>query len=61
MEFNPADIKGIDFARTIVYHEMIHQYVEEFLELDESDHHGNIFWRNYRLFAPVNIELGELL
>lgn len=61
MQFNPADIKGIAHATAIIYHEMIHQYVEEYLELDEDDHHGPIFWRNYKLFAPAGVELGESL
>jgi hypothetical protein len=37
---------------------MVHQYIEEFLGLDESDHHGPLFWRNYKLFAPPITELG---
>lgn len=61
IEFNTREIKGIRHATAIVYHEMIHQYVEEYLGLEESDHHGPIFWRNYLLFAPKNIELGECL
>lgn len=61
LEFNPDGLEGIDHARAVVYHEMVHQYVEEYLKLDEDDHHGPIFWRNYKLFAPAGIELGECL
>lgn len=61
MEFNPNNIKGIPHARAVVYHEMIHQYVEEFLGLDEVNHHGSIFWRNYKMFATNGVELGERL
>ena len=48
-------------ARSIIYHEMIHQYVEEYLGVYEDDHHGAEFWRNYRLFAPKGIILFEEL
>lgn len=58
MYFNNAAIKG-HWARSIVYHEMTHQYVEEFLGIDEADHHGPVFWKNYRKFAPLNVILFE--
>jgi hypothetical protein len=61
IHFNPTDIRGIKHATAIVYHEMIHQYVEEYLHLHEDNHHGPIFWRNYRIFAPAGVELGETL
>jgi hypothetical protein len=48
-------------VRSIIYHEMIHQYVEEFLRVEESDHHGPEFWRNYRLFKPSDVVLFEEL
>jgi hypothetical protein len=43
----------------IIYHEMIHQYVEEFLEVEEEDHHGEIFRRNHDLFKPSSIGVYE--
>lgn len=58
MFYNHVAIKGF-WARSIVYHEMTHQYVEEFLGIDEADHHGPIFWKNYRKFAPKNVLLFE--
>ena len=58
MFFNTRHIKGF-WARSIVYHEMIHQYVEEYLGIEESDHHGPVFWKNYRKFAPHNVVLFE--
>jgi hypothetical protein len=61
LEFNLSGIKGMQHARSVVYHEMIHQYVEEYLHLSEDNHHGPIFWRNYKMFAPANITLGERL
>ena len=56
--FNSREIKG-HWARSIVFHEMIHQYLEEFLQVEESDHHGPKFWKEYRKFAPHNIVLFE--
>lgn len=61
IHINPKDIRGFKHATAIIYHEMIHQYVEEFLNLTEENHHGPIFWRNYRMFAPSGVELGESL
>ena len=62
MEFNPDGISGLSHARAVVYHEMVHQYVEEFLENDDcSESHGLEFWKAYRRFAPLNTELGETL
>jgi len=58
MTFCIAELEGFPHARAVVYHEMVHQYIEEFLGLDEDDHHGPIFWRNYKLFAPPITELG---
>jgi hypothetical protein len=58
--FFAAAIKGY-WARSIVYHEMTHQYLEEFLGVEEEDHHGPIFWKNYRKFAPKNVILFEEL
>jgi hypothetical protein len=46
-------------GESFIYHEMIHQYLEEYLGIEESDHHGPEFWRNYRLFAPKGIILFE--
>lgn len=58
--FNTDHISGT-WARSIVYHEMIHQYIEEFLGIEEANHHGSEFWRNYKLFAPSNVVLFEEL
>ena len=58
IHFNARAIKG-HWARSIVYHEMIHQYVAEFLGIEEYDHHGPVFWKNYRKFAPNNVILFE--
>lgn len=61
IEINPIDICNPEHARAIMYHEMIHQYVHEHLHMVENNDHGPIFWRNYRMFAPKGIELGESL
>lgn len=61
LEFNPVDIKGLGLATAIIYHEMIHQYIEEILDLEEENHHGPIFWQYYEYFSPQKLELGEYL
>lgn len=61
MEFNPSDIIGLSHARAVVYHEMVHQYVEEILDIQEEDHHGPIFWQWYIYLIKEPIELREML
>ena len=61
MEFNPVHLEGLSHARAVVYHEMVHQYLHEFLQVEEENHHGPIFWKHYTMFATQGIELGELL
>src|SRR5210317_1897238 len=50
IHFNLKHLRNKGFK--VLYHEMIHQYVEEYLGIEEEDHHGEEFWRNYRLFNP---------
>ena len=54
IRLNLKNLNASNIVETI-YHEMIHQYIEEFLNLTEEDHHGEIFQRNYNLFRPNNI------
>jgi len=62
IEINPREITGFQHATAIMYHEMIHQLIEEHFELEEDDHHGPLFWKYYKLFVPsLDIELGECL
>lgn len=57
--FNSRAIKG-NMARSLVYHEMIHQFVEEIAHVDEGDnHHGPVFWSFYTRFAPADVQLFE--
>lgn len=51
MTFNLADTKGFEAARELVYHEMIHQYVDEFLGIKDTCHHGREFKKNYNRFS----------
>lgn len=50
MQFNLADTKGYVAVTELIYHEMVHQYVQEFLELDQVNH-GNRFKQEYRKFS----------
>ena len=47
------------WARSIVYHEMTHQYIAEFLGIYDEEGHGRLFWKHYRKFAPMNVILFE--
>jgi len=48
-------------AYSIIFHEMIHQYLEEFLGIDEGTHHGFRFWQESKKFASTNFILFEEL
>ena len=51
MMFNLTDTKGFVSVIELVYHEMIHQYIDEFLNLTVEDDHGKEFKRQYNKFA----------
>ena len=51
MRFNLVDTKGLDALTELVYHEMIHQYIDQFLELEVSDDHGKEFKKQYNKFC----------
>jgi hypothetical protein len=62
LEFNIANIKGFSMARAVLFHEMVHQYLEEILHSNEENPHGELFWRVYTWFAiGQNIQLFEEL
>ena len=50
MFYNPRN--SYLMARTIVYHEMVHQFLAEIMQITEDNHHGAIFWETYVQFAP---------
>ena len=58
---NQKDFDSVAQMRSAMYHEMTHQYLEEFLGIDEENHHGSVFWKHYRMFATPELELGESL
>jgi hypothetical protein len=59
LEFNLRRLKYPQ-ARSVIYHEMVHQYVEEILDIQEDDHHGEIFWKVYKWFAiDSDVELAQ--
>ena len=43
----------------IFFHEMVHQYVEEVLGVDEENHHGEVFWKTYYEHAPYSMSISE--
>ena len=43
-------VKGMKMASALMFHEMVHQYVEEVLQVRETNPHGPIFWQTYLEF-----------
>lgn len=54
MRFNLADTKGFSAVVELVYHEMIHQYIYDVLDLEHD--HGPIFQEHYRKFLTDDIQ-----
>lgn len=52
LHVNLKKIKGIDSARAVVYHEMCHQYVNQYLGVIECEEHGMLWWHVSKLFRP---------
>ncbi|NIV14538.1 MAG: hypothetical protein GWN62_25685 [Aliifodinibius sp.] len=52
---------GMRTAKDIVYHEMIHQYVDYHLNVEDNDHHGWEFWTYYFEFSLPGDTLGEVI
>ena len=61
MEFNPRGITGIHHARSVIFHECIHQYISEVLDYTECDDHGPAFFAWCDYFAVPGIEIGDTL
>ena len=51
IEFNLADTSGIFALYELVFHEMCHQYIAEFLGVENWDNHNSTFVKTYRKFC----------
>jgi len=51
MHFNLADTKGYIAVTELIYHEIIHQYIDEFLGFTNYDDHGKEFKKQYNKFS----------
>ena len=51
IEFNLADVVGFNAVTELVYHEMIHQYIDQFLNLTVENDHGKEFKKQYNKFS----------
>ena len=59
MQFNLADTKGFNAVTELIYHEMIHQYIDTFLKLEVIDDHGKEFKKHYNKFSfNVSTDMG---
>ena len=57
MRFNPFAAKTVREMRATVYHEMVHQYLDYHLGVDqEEDHHGELFWLVYFTHATPSFD-----
>lgn len=45
-------IKHIETLKETIYHEMLHVFIDDFLESSDDDHHGTIFWSWYFRLIP---------
>jgi predicted SprT family Zn-dependent metalloprotease len=54
MRFNLADTKGFAAVVELVYHEMVHQYIYDVLDIEHD--HGPVFQEHYRKFLTDDIQ-----
>ena len=59
MAFNLAETKGWFAVRELVFHEMCHQYIDEFLQAKDDDDHGRVFKKTYSKFATQNMNFDQ--
>lgn len=51
IEFNLRDVTGIAELCELVFHEQCHQYVDDFLQVEDDAHHGHEFVQAYNKFS----------
>ena len=51
-----TDDTGSRAMRGTVYHEMIHQYLDEYLGIEDNGDHGDQFWLAYYTFANFTFD-----
>ena len=56
MSFNPVDEKTLRAMRGTVYHEMVHQYLDYHLDIEDNAHHGELYWLAYFTFANLTFD-----
>lgn len=54
IRINPNE--GPDEMRATVFHEMVHQYLDYHLGIEDNGHHGDLFWLVYFTFATHDFE-----
>lgn len=53
---NLETVKGFDAVRELLFHEMCHQYVHEFLGLETVPDHGRDFKKTYNKFHTLDFD-----
>jgi hypothetical protein len=56
MSFNSKKDKGLRAMRGTVYHEMVHQYLDYHLDIEDNAHHGELYWLAYFTFANLTFD-----
>ena len=51
MWIHPFSEGGVREMRATVFHEMVHQYLDYHLDINDTAHHGELFWLVYFTFA----------
>lgn len=51
MRIHPFSGSNEREMRSTVFHEMIHQYLDYHLDVEDNGHHGDLFWLAYFTFA----------
>ena len=48
LQFNPAAITGIAQAKELLFHEMLHDYIDSYIAWPDTSEHGVLFHFYYR-------------
>lgn len=54
MRFDARTIKGLSELFCVVYHECVHQFIFDILEIEPIDEHGKTYQQYYNYFANGN-------
>jgi predicted SprT family Zn-dependent metalloprotease len=59
IRFNLDDTKGIDLVTELVFHELCHQYIDQFLHVADYDNHNALFRKTYNKFHTLDFHFDK--